>query len=282
MSGNNFVERFCHKHFQKNPKKSKDEILKQLTHLYLNGRKLDEIVSIGFSRLCEHHRLIVDLFFLFWFQGELPCDQLKVLYLHNNSIQKITNLDHMCHLTHLYLQWNRIRKIENLSALKNLKKLYLSYNEIQRLECVENLHQLEELHLEYQSLPSSQRAFTFDENSMIGVSVSMQYSIRIAQSTSIIFHICFFVLAHVGKSSLRSINISGLNLQDLEAIKTLPNLVELIAADNQFEDSCGLATSISQLRRLKLATFANCPAHKNDIYYRNKIILASKTLGMCR
>lgn len=46
MSANNFVERFCHKYFQKNPKKSKDEILKQLTHLYLNGRKLEEIVSI--------------------------------------------------------------------------------------------------------------------------------------------------------------------------------------------------------------------------------------------
>lgn len=45
MSTNNFIERFCHKHFQKNPKKSKDEILKQLTHLYLSGRKLEEIVS---------------------------------------------------------------------------------------------------------------------------------------------------------------------------------------------------------------------------------------------
>lgn len=45
MSTNSFIERFCHKYFQKIPKKSKDEILKQLTHLYLNGRKLEEIVS---------------------------------------------------------------------------------------------------------------------------------------------------------------------------------------------------------------------------------------------
>lgn len=42
---NNFVERFCHRHFQKNPKKSKEEILNNLTHLYLNGRKLEEIVK---------------------------------------------------------------------------------------------------------------------------------------------------------------------------------------------------------------------------------------------
>lgn len=96
-----------------------------------------------------------------------------MLYLHNNSIQKIINLDEMCHLTHLYLQWNRIRKMENLNALKTLKKLYLSYNEIQRLECIENLHQLEELYLEYQSLPSSRDEFTFDIDSMVGVSVSI-------------------------------------------------------------------------------------------------------------
>lgn len=44
MSNNNFIERFCHKYFQKNPKKSKEEIIKKLTHLYLNGRKLEEIV----------------------------------------------------------------------------------------------------------------------------------------------------------------------------------------------------------------------------------------------
>lgn len=82
------------------------------------------------------------------------------------------------------------------------------------------------------------------------------------------------------KTSLRLINISGLNLRNLNDIKSLPHLTELIAADNQFEDSNCIASSIAQLQRLKLATFANCPAHKNDIYYRNKIILASKTLGI--
>lgn len=103
----------------------------------------------------------------------MSCDQLKVLYLHNNSIQKISNLDQVYHLTHLYLQWNRIQKIENLDALKHLKKLYLSYNEIQRLEGVEHLCQLEELHLEYQNLPSSQDEFSFDVDSIVGISVSV-------------------------------------------------------------------------------------------------------------
>lgn len=55
--------------------------------------------------------------------------------------------------------------------------------------------------------------------------------------------------------------------------------MELIAADNQFENSDCIVTCIVPLHRLKLAIFANCPAYKNDIYYRNKIILASETLG---
>lgn len=75
-------------------------------------------------------------------------------------------------------------------------------------------------------------------------------------------------------------NISGLNLKNLNAIKSLSNLTELLAADNQFQDSNCIVTTVSQLQRLKSATFANCPAYKNDIYYRNKIILASKTLGL--
>lgn len=105
------------------------------------------------------------------FQGEVACKRLKVLYLHNNVIKQITNLNHLTQLTHLYLQWNRIRKIENLNQLKNLRKLYLSYNEIQSLEGLENLHLLEELHLEYQTLPP-QHNFTFDLNSLIGISVN--------------------------------------------------------------------------------------------------------------
>lgn len=75
-------------------------------------------------------------------------------------------------------------------------------------------------------------------------------------------------------------NISGLNLKNLNGLKSLSHLTELIAADNQFVDSNCIVPTIAQLQRLKSATFAECPAYKNDIYYRNKIILASKTLGL--
>lgn len=56
--------------------------------------------------------------------------------------------------------------------------------------------------------------------------------------------------------------------------------MEVIAADNNFGNSEYIASSISQLSHLRSATFAGCPAHKDDIYYRNKIILESKSLGL--
>lgn len=40
-----FIERYCSRHFQKYPNKSKEDVLKTLTHLYLNGRKLETIVG---------------------------------------------------------------------------------------------------------------------------------------------------------------------------------------------------------------------------------------------
>lgn len=45
-ANDNFLERVCHKYFQKNPKMDKEAFLKHLTHLYLNGRKLEKIVGV--------------------------------------------------------------------------------------------------------------------------------------------------------------------------------------------------------------------------------------------
>lgn len=58
------------------------------------------------------------------FQGDLPlCKNLRVLYLYDNQISQIQNLDFASNITHLYLQNNFITCIENLSSLKNLEKL---------------------------------------------------------------------------------------------------------------------------------------------------------------
>lgn len=58
------------------------------------------------------------------FQGDFSlCKNLRVLYLYDNQIRQIQNLDFASNVTHLYLQNNCIAAMENLSSLKNLEKL---------------------------------------------------------------------------------------------------------------------------------------------------------------
>lgn len=75
------------------------------------------------------------------------------------------------------------------------------------------------------------------------------------------------------------LNISGLKLTELKFLQTLPHLEKFIAADNNFESSDYIASSIKHLNYLTVAVFAGCPAQKNDIHYRDRIILESKNLG---
>lgn len=98
------------------------------------------------------------------------CDHVTVLYLFNNEITKIENLNNLKNLTCLYLQRNKIQKIENLHALGKLRKLYLGYNEISVIEGLEGLQMLEELHVEKQHLRSGD-SLCFDPRSIISVAV---------------------------------------------------------------------------------------------------------------
>lgn len=61
-------------------------------------------------------------------------------------------MDSAVNITCLYLQNNKIKKIENLNSLKNLKKLHLGQNEISVVENLEGLCDLEELYIERQRL----------------------------------------------------------------------------------------------------------------------------------
>lgn len=207
------------------------------------------------------------------FQGEISCEQLKVIYLHNNSIRQIKNLESCTKLTHLYLQWNRITQIDNLHCLTNLKKLYLSYNEISHVGGIERLVHLEELHLEYQKLCGNQLV-SIDVNSFCGVSVGKTISNLFFKNNFIeLFGIFNF------KDSLRVLNISGLKLSNLSFLVPLRNLEEIIATDNRFTDANHISKSISHLNRLCSAQFMRCPAHLKDFYYRDTIIMKSNSLG---
>lgn len=75
-------------------------------------------------------------------------------------------------MTSLYLQNNTILRIENLENLKKLKKLYLGHNIINVVEGLQNLKNLEILHLEKQNLFEG-NSLCFDPRSVNAIAVSV-------------------------------------------------------------------------------------------------------------
>lgn len=83
-------------------------------------------------------------------------------------------------LTRLYMYDNCITKMENLESLVNLQKLYLEKNMIRRLEGLQNCQRLEELTLHDQRLPRT-ATFTFDEYSLAAIAGSL-YTLNLSNN----------------------------------------------------------------------------------------------------
>ena len=80
-----------------------------------------------------------------------------MIYLYDNIISKIENLNFAENLTYLYLQNNRIQKLENLNFCPKLQKLYLGGNQIQVLEGLDRCPFLSEIYIENQHLPEGEK-----------------------------------------------------------------------------------------------------------------------------
>ena len=69
------------------------------------------------------------MFYNLIFKDVIPvCKNLTVIYLYDNTIEKIENFEFAPNLTHLYLQNNRIKRLENLANNVKLTKLYDKFN----------------------------------------------------------------------------------------------------------------------------------------------------------
>ncbi|VDO82288.1 unnamed protein product [Schistosoma mattheei] len=122
-----------------------EKCLKQITHLYLNGKNLDEL----------GHEIAL-------------CQCLTVLYLYDNKLNSIPEYLNLTQLTHLYLQNNRISRMENLNSLEN----FLSRNCISIIEGLEGLIRLQELRIDNQNLNPGE-SLVFDDRSLNSVANSL-------------------------------------------------------------------------------------------------------------
>jgi protein phosphatase 1 regulatory subunit 42 len=75
-----------------------DKYLARLTHLKMDGRNIVHIDALGCA------------------------PGVRVLYLYDNAIRRMTNLAPLPHLTHLYLQNNALTRVEGLTSCVNLQK----------------------------------------------------------------------------------------------------------------------------------------------------------------
>jgi protein phosphatase 1 regulatory subunit 42 len=75
------------------------------------------------TKLREYFKMGKKKFFIIKKDSISTCKNLTVIYLYDNNLAKIENLEFAPNLTHLYLQNNKIKRMENLNNLKMLTKL---------------------------------------------------------------------------------------------------------------------------------------------------------------
>ncbi|CAF1103350.1 unnamed protein product [Rotaria sordida] len=202
-----------------------EHYLSRLTHLPFQNRGIDSIDVIP------------------------PCRLLTVIYLYDNIINKIENINFAENLTHLYLQNNRIQKLENLDYCSKLQKLYIGGNQIQVLEGLDKCIYLTEIYAENQHLPEGEK---------------LVFEPRTLQCLSNVLEI---------------LNVSGNNLDSLVELGCLEKLQELTANNNNLENLRELVQLLSMWPHLKrLDTSRNPMCSKSR--YRERLIVVSTTLEM--
>lgn len=209
-------------------KESADAYLARVTHLHMQSKKIRVIENLEACpclKVIDLNRLlgIMNIFINISIY-------LQVLYLYDNQIEKIENLNHLSILGYLYLQNNLIEEIP-LLQLPNLRKLYLDDNYIQVVSGLNNCTMLEELHLARQKLPTF-TSIQFEPQSLSAISINIQV-----------------------------LEISGCGISILSTFSSMLNLRRLICRDNLVADMDEVAAAV-RLPKLEEANFIGNPCCK--------------------
>ncbi|KAE8747192.1 hypothetical protein FOCC_FOCC006059 [Frankliniella occidentalis] len=200
--------------------KDPKEHTRKLTHLYLNDQYIDSIVSFAALNCVKSKRILI---------GDISaCRNLKVLYLQNNQLQRVENLEFATQLTHLYLQRNNILKMNGFDGLVALQKLYLGHNSISVVEGLENLKCLQELHVEHQKLCPGEEIM-FDPRSIAALGYTLNVLNLQGNGLTSLEDL-------VGLDRIRILLVSSNNLKDVTKLQAflnvVPTLEELDMRDN--------------------------------------------------
>jgi len=147
---------------------------------------------------------------------------LKVLYLNNNFIVKIENLNSLNKLGGLYLNQNNITKIENLASLINLKELYLNGNQITKIENLNYLDRLSSLSI------SNNKIETFDTD--------IQIQLPNIEELKLDFNYISDISGIEALKKLKEISLNANKITSVDNLTKLPRLKRLSLSNNKIED----------------------------------------------
>ena len=200
-----------------------DKYLARLTHLKMDGRNIVHIDALGCA------------------------PGVRVLYLYDNAIRRMTNLAPLPHLTHLYLQNNALTRVEGLTSCVNLQKLYLDGNRIPYVDNLNGCVRLEELHVSGQKLPPGEE-LRFDPDECAALA-----------------------------GTLSVLNVSHCNVRDPKPLKELTSLRTLDLTNCAVESVRDLEPALLNCKRLAELKVLGCPFAKNP-KHRDHITLLSDSL----
>lgn len=172
-----------------------EKYLERLTHLHLQNKRIGRI------------------------KGLAPCPAAQNLYLYDNFIEVIENLDDLKNLKRLLLQNNYITNIPRLKN-SNLVVLRLDENDISVIEGLEECTQLEELSVANQRIASP---LVFDPKSLEAIASTLRVLDISGTRTSTLAPISCLGYLEV----LRCANNSIIDLRELDYIRFFQQLVEV-------------------------------------------------------
>lgn len=165
---------------------------------------------------------------------------LVKLYVRDNQVQSLQNIDSAPKLTHLYIINNDISELDSVARLPYIEKLYAGRNRIQVIEGLENMENLCELHIENQKLFPGEKMHLEPE------------------SLSAL-------------SRLQVLNISNNKIDNIEFIRSLTNLNSLRCEDNHIHDLVQL-TVLKNCKKLQKVYLRGNPISK-ETRYRDHVIM---------
>lgn len=169
---------------------------------------------------------------------------LVKLYVRDNLVRNLINIETARRLTHLYIINNEITELDTVTKLSNLEKLYAGRNRIQVIEGLKNMENLVELHIENQKLFRGEKMHVEPE------------SLSALQS-------------------LQVLNISNNGIDRLDFCASLSSLCVLRCEDNTIEHLAHL-TALKECPKLQKVYLSGNPIAKENRYRYHVILNVTK------